>query len=81
MKRAEKTLQAMEANPANWRYDEVAAMLKAFGFMVRSRGGSHRLWVHPNRPAVLLVDKGHGKVPDYQVGQATAAVRQALEER
>lgn len=80
MSRHEKTLAAMERNPKVWRYDQVAVMLRAFGFVVRSRGGSHRLWAHANGPTVLLVDKGHGTVPGYQVGQATAAVRQALEE-
>jgi hypothetical protein len=80
MSRHEKTLEAMERNQEGWRYEQVAVMLRAFGFVVRSREGSHRLWSHAYGPTVLLVDKGHGTVRGYQVEQATAAVRQSLEE-
>lgn len=81
MGRAEKLLGQMEQSPRGWRYDEVARVFRAFGFTMRHKhGGSHRTWHHPNAPPVTVVDKGHGKVPAYQVQQVTAAIRKSMEE-
>jgi predicted RNA binding protein YcfA (HicA-like mRNA interferase family) len=79
MTRAEKTLQAMEANPRKWRYDEVAAVLRAFGFSERRGATSHRRWAHPTAGAVSVV-AGHYPVSEYQVVQVTERIRASMEE-
>lgn len=71
----------MEEQPRGWRYDEVASLLRAFGFTEHRGGGSHRQWTHPRSLPITVVDTGHGTVPAYQVDQATAAVRNTQEER
>jgi predicted RNA binding protein YcfA (HicA-like mRNA interferase family) len=80
MKRAEKTLQAMEANPQDWRYDEVATVLRAFGFSERKAASSHRRWTHPDVEAVTVV-AGRDRVPEYQVLEVTRRIRTSLEEQ
>ncbi len=79
MGRKDKTLAAMESNPSGWRYDEVASVLRGFGFEERKGGTSHRQWRHPKADPVTLV-AGSGKVAAYQVKQATEAIRQTLED-
>lgn len=79
MTRAAKTLARMEQNPRGWRYEQVASVLRAFDFTLRSRSGSHRVWSHPGTLPVTVVEKGHGTVPAYQVEQVTAAIRRTQE--
>ncbi len=45
--RAEKTLAKMRVNPKGWRYAEVAQVLEAYGFELKSRRGSHCVFKHP----------------------------------
>ncbi len=45
--RAGKTLEAMRANPRDWRIAELEAVAKAFGVNVRKPGGSHVVFWHP----------------------------------
>jgi len=79
MARKDKTLAAMEADPSGWRYDEVASVLRAFGFEERKGATSHRQWKHPKADAVTLV-AGSGKVASYQVRQAAEAIRHSQED-
>ena len=79
MARRDKTLAAMEADPNGWRYDEVASVLRAFGFEERKGATSHRQWKHPKADAVTMV-AGSGKVASYQVRQAAEAIRQSMED-
>lgn len=47
MGRADKILSQMETNPRGWRYEEVASLLRSFGFTERKGATSHRQWIHP----------------------------------
>ena len=47
MSRAEKTLEAMRANPLDWRIEELEAVARAFGLNVRKPSGSHVYFTHP----------------------------------
>lgn len=80
MGRKDKTLAAMEGNPSGWRYDEVASVLRGFGFTERKGKGSHRAFSHPKGGTVLLVEKGHGTLKPYQVEEAARAIRKSMEE-
>jgi predicted RNA binding protein YcfA (HicA-like mRNA interferase family) len=79
MRRAEKILAEMETNPRGWRYEEVASLLRAFGFQERKGATSHRQWTHPGVAPVTII-AGGGRVPEYQVRQATQAIRTSMEE-
>lgn len=80
MARIERRLAAMERNPLRWRYSEVAGVLRAFGFVLQSKSGSHRIWARQGVLPVTLVEKGHGAVPAYQVKQAVVRIRSILED-
>lgn len=79
MSRADKILAAMETNPRGWRYEEVASLLRSFGFRERKGATSHRQWTRLGVSPVTIV-AGQGKVAEYQVLQATRAIRMSMEE-
>jgi predicted RNA binding protein YcfA (HicA-like mRNA interferase family) len=78
MSRTDRTLAQMEEQPEGWRYEQVASVLRAFGFGEKKGATSHRQWTHPKSHPVTVVANGK-KVPGYQVKQATAAIRGTLE--
>jgi hypothetical protein len=45
--RAEKTLDAMRANPRDWRIESLESVAAAFGMRCRKPGGSHVVFEHP----------------------------------
>jgi antitoxin HicB len=47
MPRADKTLDAMRANPRDWRIASLEAVAAAHGVNVRKPGGSHVVFEHP----------------------------------
>jgi predicted RNA binding protein YcfA (HicA-like mRNA interferase family) len=48
MSRAHKLLAAMEANPLDWRVEQIETVAKAFGLTVHRPGGSHCIVRHVN---------------------------------
>jgi predicted RNA binding protein YcfA (HicA-like mRNA interferase family) len=42
----------------NWRYPELAQVLRSVGYQEVSRSGSHRTWKHPEDPKLLTVPGG-----------------------
>ena len=55
MVRAAKTLDAMRANPRDWRIGELEAVASAFGLRCRKPGGSHVVFEHPAAIEALSV--------------------------
>ncbi len=47
MARADKTLDAMRANPRDWRIGQLESVAAAFGVNCRKPGGSHVVFEHP----------------------------------
>ena len=45
--RAGKTLEAMRANPRDWKIADLEAVASAFGVSRRKPGGSHVYFSHP----------------------------------
>jgi hypothetical protein len=45
--RADKTLDAMRANPRDWRIGQLESVAAAFGVNCRKPGGSHVVFEHP----------------------------------
>lgn len=69
----------MRENPRGWRYDEVAGILRAFGFDTDTEGGSHRVFRHPCGVRVGLIQKGSGTLLPVYVREAVAAIDRAME--
>ena len=55
MSRIDKRLAAMRANPRDWRIEDLEAVARSAGLMVRKPGGSHVYFTHPTRPGALSV--------------------------
>jgi hypothetical protein len=55
MGRAGKTLDAMRANPRDWRIAELESVAAAFGVNCRKPGGSHVVFEHAAVAEVLSV--------------------------
>jgi hypothetical protein len=55
MTRADKTLEAMRANPRDWRIGNLEAVAAAFAVNVRKRSGSHVVFEHPRLAEALSV--------------------------
>jgi hypothetical protein len=53
--RTDKTLDAMRANPRDWRIGSLEAIARAYGVNVRKPGGSHVVFEHPNMTQALSV--------------------------
>lgn len=53
--RALKSLEAMRANPLDWRIGDLEKLAVAFGLNVRKPGGSHVLFTHPQIREALSV--------------------------
>lgn len=47
MSRAEKSLEAMRANPLDRRIEELETVARAYGINARKPGGSHVYFTHP----------------------------------
>ena len=71
MSQRQKLLEQCRNNPRGVSFNELAALVKALGFLHDRTNGSHMIFVHPT-PAVppvnLQRDKG-GKAKPYQVRQ------------
>lgn len=55
MRRADKTLDAMRANPRDWRIGSLEAVAAAHGVNVRRQGGSHVVFEHPGVAEAISV--------------------------
>ncbi len=55
MIRANETLEAMRANPRDWRIGSLEALARAYGVNVRKSGGSHVVFEHPGIAEALSV--------------------------
>jgi predicted RNA binding protein YcfA (HicA-like mRNA interferase family) len=53
--RASKTLDAMRANPRDWRIADLERVAAAFGINLRKPGGSHVYFTHPAVPEGVSV--------------------------
>ena len=55
MPRADKTLDAMRANPRDWRIGSLEAVAAAHGINARRPGGSHVIFEHPGVAEAISV--------------------------
>jgi predicted RNA binding protein YcfA (HicA-like mRNA interferase family) len=51
----DKTLERMRANPRDWRIEDLEALARYYGFVVRKPGGSHAIFTHERSAEMLSV--------------------------
>ena len=53
----------------NIRFEEMTALVEAFGFRLSRAKGSHHIFAHPDVPELVNIQKVEGKAKPYQVRQ------------
>lgn len=64
-------------SPSNVRLADLCRLLERFGYIERSRTGSHRIYRHAKRPELPLINLqtgGAGKAKPYQVRQVLGII-------
>jgi predicted RNA binding protein YcfA (HicA-like mRNA interferase family) len=65
MSKREKRLAKVVQNPSNVRFETLDALLRDFGFVLRSRKGSHCNYKHANSPRILTIVCANRLDPGY----------------
>lgn len=65
MSRREKRLAKLLQHPSGVRYESLDALLRDFGFELRSRKGSHCNYKHANSPRILTIVCANPLDPGY----------------
>ena len=68
MKR-DKLLARALASPNNLSFREFVALVEAFGFHLARTAGSHHIYLHPDVPEAINIQRARGKAKPYQVRQ------------
>jgi predicted RNA binding protein YcfA (HicA-like mRNA interferase family) len=64
-----KLLKKAQAGSKNIRFDEMVALVEAFGFRLSRIRGSHHIFVHPEIPELANLQDVDGKAKPYQIRQ------------
>ncbi len=64
-----KLLQKALSSPKNMRFNEMVALVEAFGFRLSRVKGSHHIFVHPQVRELINLQNVGGKAKPYQVRQ------------
>ena len=64
-----KLLQKLIAGSKNIRFIEAKAIAEAFGFRLDRISGSHHIFLHPDLPELVNLQKVKGKAKPYQIKQ------------
>ena len=64
-----KLLQKALSSPKNMRFNEMVALVEAFGFRLSRVKGSHHIFVHPQVRELINLQNVGGKANPYQVRQ------------
>ena len=61
--KAVKLLAKMRESKANWKFKDVRAVYRGFGFDERNAKGSHVIFYHPVHKEIRATVPRHGEVP------------------
>jgi hypothetical protein len=65
----QKLLKKILAGSKNIRFDEMVALINAFGFELARVSGSHHIFIHPAVDELLNLQNVNGQAKPYQVRQ------------
>lgn len=77
MSRKEKALARLLQVPKDFAWDELHTVMAAFGFVLRTTGGSGRKFIHAERGVTLFMHEPHPSkvLKAYQVREAIDLLR------
>ena len=64
-----KLLRKVLNAPQNVKFNEMLALVTAFGFVLTRVSGSHHIFIHPDVPELVNLQNVKGKAKPYQVKQ------------
>jgi len=64
-----KTLEKILFGSKNIRFDDLTALVRAFGFRLSRISGSHHIFTHPDIPELVNLQEVRGQAKPYQVRQ------------
>ncbi len=70
-------VESARRSPANVRFRDLCGILLRLGYVLDRKRGSHRIYRHPSRPDLPLVnlqESGAGKAKPYQVRQVLGII-------
>lgn len=71
-----KLLRKILSGSKNIRFNELAAVVEAFGFRLARVSGSHHIYEHPVVPEIVNIQDYKGKAKPYQIRQFLELVEQ-----
>jgi hypothetical protein len=63
----EELLRRATNSPNNLRFEDLVALVEAFGFRSRRSRGSHQMFARPGIPELVNLQNDRGKAKPYQV--------------
>ena len=64
-----KLLQKILDGSKNVRFQDMVALVQAFGFRLARVQGSHHIFTHPGIPELVNLQDVHGQAKPYQIKQ------------
>ena len=69
-----KLLKRILSGSRNVRFDDMVALVEAFGFTLSRTSGSYHIFVHPDVEELLNLQEVRGEAKPYQIRQALKLV-------
>jgi predicted RNA binding protein YcfA (HicA-like mRNA interferase family) len=69
MGKKQKILKQILSGSKNIGFNDIVAVVEAFGFTLSRVNGSHHIFVHPNIPELVNLQNTKGKAKPYQIRQ------------
>jgi predicted RNA binding protein YcfA (HicA-like mRNA interferase family) len=76
MSKKRKLLEKILAGSKNIQFDELVALVEAFGFTLSRINGSHHIFVHSEILEIVNLQNKKGKAIPYQVRQFLSLIEQ-----
>jgi predicted RNA binding protein YcfA (HicA-like mRNA interferase family) len=76
MSKKRKLLEKILAGSKNIQFDELVALVEAFGFTLSRINGSHHIFIHPEILEIVNLQNKKGKAIPYQVRQFLSLIEQ-----
>jgi len=76
MGKKQKILKQILSGSKNISFNDIVAVVEAFGFTLSRVNGSHHIFIHPNIPELVNLQNAKGKAKPYQIRQFLTIVEQ-----
>ncbi|MGM3305178.1 type II toxin-antitoxin system HicA family toxin [Anabaena sp. WFMT] len=76
MSKKRKLLEKIISGSKNIQFNELVALVEAFGFSLSRVNGSHHIFNHPNLTELVNLQNRNGKAVPYQVRQFLSLIEE-----